>query len=188
MATVSTRDRDRKDLLADAAIHVVGEDGLRALTHRAVDTRAGLPQGTCSYHYPSRRALLAATLERIAVLDRAEVEHGPDLAAVLAHWLGAARTRTRARLILLLDPEARADLTEVADRLVSGFLDQATEVLGDRRRARLLVALLDGLALDDLVRGDGTPPPPATLSANIKAISEAVGLAAPPQAGPIDTR
>jgi DNA-binding transcriptional regulator YbjK len=176
---VKSRDGDRKELLADAAIDVIGGDGLRALTHRAVDTRAGLPQGTCSYHYPSRRALLAAVLERIAALDRAEVEQGPELATVLTHWLSAARVRTRARLILMLDPEARAELAGVADRLASGFVDRAAEVVGDRARARRLVGLLDGLAVDELIRGDGTPPTVDEVRAYLRAAFHLVDISPP---------
>ena len=66
-------DADRKTRIADAAIDVLGRDGLRALTHRAVDARAGLPQGTSSYHHRTRRSLLAAVLHRIADLDRADM-------------------------------------------------------------------------------------------------------------------
>ena len=33
----------RSDTLLDAAIHVVGTDGMRALTLRAVDAAVGLP-------------------------------------------------------------------------------------------------------------------------------------------------
>src|SRR5690348_14646381 len=131
------RDADRKTLIADAAIDVLGRDGLRALTHRAVDARAGLPQGTCSYHHRTRRSLLAAVLNRIADLDRADLiaEDGvgaggagsvgqvPDRAvAVLGRWLGPGRIRTRARLVLMLDAEARRDLGTEADRLAGSFV------------------------------------------------------------------
>src|SRR4051812_2865402 len=103
---VSERDSDRRTRLADAAIDVIGRDGLRALTHRAVDTRAGLPQGTCSYHHPSRTALLSAALTRIAALDRADLAARPDPAAVIGHWVREAAVRSRARLMLMLDPQA----------------------------------------------------------------------------------
>jgi DNA-binding transcriptional regulator YbjK len=171
MVKMEKRDADRKELLADAAIAVIGADGLRALTHRAVDARAGLPQGTCSYHYPSRRALLGAALERIAVLDRAEADRESDPTALLTHWLSAARTRTRARLVLMLDPEARAELGDLADRLTQGFVDDVAALTGDRYRARLLVALFDGLAADELIRGDC---PPAERRERVRAVLGAI--------------
>ncbi|MGI5244054.1 TetR/AcrR family transcriptional regulator [Dactylosporangium sp. CA-139066] len=141
---------DRKGRLADAAIEVLGTEGLRALTHRAVDTRAGLPQGTCSYHFPTRNALLTATLERIAELDLAE-SADRDLASVLTAWSGSPRTR--ARFMLMLDPQARRDLGESAARLADAFVDRAERFMGSRPRARLLIGLIDGLLLDELTRG-----------------------------------
>ncbi|MET7392239.1 TetR family transcriptional regulator [Dactylosporangium sp. NPDC005572] len=150
---MSVRDGDRKVRLADAAIDVLGNDGVRALTHRAVDARAGLPQGTCSYHYPTRNALLTAALERIAALDLAESDADPDLAAVLAGWVTAGATRTRARFMLMLDPQTRAELGPAAARLAGSFVERGTALLGSAERARLLIGLLDGLLLDELTRG-----------------------------------
>ena len=144
------RDADRKGRLADAAIEVLGHEGVRALTHRAVDTRAGLPQGTCSYHFPTRNALLTAVLERIAELDLADVDRG-DLGAVLGEWAGSHRTRVR--FMLMLDPQARRELGEAAARLVDGFVERAERLTGSRERARLLIGLIDGLLLDELTRG-----------------------------------
>jgi AcrR family transcriptional regulator len=182
---VKNGDADRKVLIADAAIDVLGRDGLRALTHRAVDTRAGLPQGTCSYHHRTRRSLLAAALNRIADLDRADMAVAPgtglvDAAVeVLGRWLGPGRTRSRARLVLMLDAEARRDLGEEAGRLAGGFVEGATATIGDARRARLLVALLDGVVADDLIRGGDEPPSFADLHTHVTAV---FGLLAPARA------
>jgi AcrR family transcriptional regulator len=160
-----TGDTDRKTLLADAAIAIIGGEGLRALTHRAAETRADLPAGTCSYHYSSRRALLGAVLSRIAELDTMDIEAvatraraEPGIMAelvteLLATWLGPARARSRARLLLMLDPQARQETEVVARALTHGFLTLGTEYAGDRERARLFIALLDGLLVDELVRG-----------------------------------
>lgn len=172
-------------LIADAAIDVLGRDGLRALTHRAVDARAGLPQGTCSYHHRTRRSLLAAALNRIADLDRADmIDPGPGpgdvvgrAVAVLGRWLGPGRTRTRARLVLMLDAEARRDLGDEAARLAGEFVAGATSTLGDAGKARLLVALLDGVVADDLIRGGEEPPGPDELRSRVAAVLAAVAAA-----------
>jgi DNA-binding transcriptional regulator YbjK len=152
---VNVRDAGRKTRLADAAIEVLGTGGVRALTHRAVDTRAGLPQGTCGYHFPSRPALLTAALTRIAELDLHE-STGEDLATVLASWAGPRAARTRARFMLMLDPQARAELGPSAERLAGGFVARATALFGSEERARLAIALIDGLLLDELTRGTVT--------------------------------
>ncbi|MFD6115461.1 hypothetical protein ACFWG0_35965 [Streptomyces yangpuensis] len=39
---------DRRTLLADSAIDVLADEGIRGLTHRAVDRKAAMPPGTTS--------------------------------------------------------------------------------------------------------------------------------------------
>ncbi len=186
-------------MLADAAIAVLGGDGLRALTHRSVDAHAGLPTGTCGYHYRTRAALLAAALHRIADLDRHDAlkalatltppaetadtqavgtqATGVEAADVEAAGMGvlpglvervgvvevlttllaggplAAPGRTRARLVLMIDPEARRELGAVATDTAGAFLTMAGALVGSAERGRLLVALLDGLVVDAVTRG-----------------------------------
>jgi DNA-binding transcriptional regulator YbjK len=45
---------------------VVAENGLRGLTHRAVDREAGLPEGSCSAYLRTREALILAVSEYAA--------------------------------------------------------------------------------------------------------------------------
>lgn len=167
---MNVRDADRKTRLADAAIDVLGTGGVRALTHRAVDTRAGLPQGTCSYHFPSRTALLTAALTRIAALDLAD-SSADDLAGVLRGWVSGDAARTRARFMLMLDPQARAELGPSAARLAGGFVERGVALFGSEERARLAIALIDGLLLDELTRGTVTDEQRA---ARLAAVQEVV--------------
>jgi AcrR family transcriptional regulator len=46
---------------------------MRGLTHRAVDRTAGLPEGSASYYFRTRQALLQATVERLAELTGADM-------------------------------------------------------------------------------------------------------------------
>ena len=80
MTPPSTRGGRRGELL-EAAIEVVAESGLRGLTHRAVDARAGLPEGTCSAYLRTRLALLAALTEHVGHLLSRDVD---AMAAVAA--------------------------------------------------------------------------------------------------------
>ncbi|OEU94448.1 TetR family transcriptional regulator [Streptomyces abyssalis] len=59
----------RSEMIADAAIALLAERGLRALTHRAVDEAAGLPQGSTSNHARTRAALIEAAVRRLAVRE-----------------------------------------------------------------------------------------------------------------------
>lgn len=65
---------DRRTVLADAAIHVLAEEGMRGLTHRAVDRAAALPPGTTSAYFRTRQALLTALVRRLVAQDQAELQ------------------------------------------------------------------------------------------------------------------
>ncbi|MEE1805765.1 TetR/AcrR family transcriptional regulator [Streptomyces sp. BE133] len=65
MATRTTG-TSRADLITDAALALLAERGMRGLTHRAVDERAGLPQGSTSNYARTRQSLLEVTVQRLA--------------------------------------------------------------------------------------------------------------------------
>ncbi|GGZ33318.1 TetR family transcriptional regulator [Streptomyces inusitatus] len=186
---------DRRNLIADAAIGTVAAAGLRGLTHRAVDAAAGLPAGSTSYYFRTRSALISACYLRLAELsvadaDRWEADRGrldPDsaaegMAALLHHWLTAARDRQLARFELSLEatrrPELRADL-QAADLAVRARAADVLAALGAPRPASaadLFVAWTDGLLYDRLVGAPAaTRPPPdaAELTAVVRRMLEA---------------
>ncbi|MFD6801406.1 TetR/AcrR family transcriptional regulator [Streptomyces cyaneofuscatus] len=160
---------DRRDLIADAAISTVASAGLRGLTHRAVDTAAGLPAGSTSYYFRTRSALISACYLRLAELTVADVDRwqgkygglDPDsaaeaLAVLLHHWLTVGRDRQLARFELSLEatrrPELRADL-EAAGLAARSRATTLLAALGAPRPAQaadLLVAWTDGLLYDRL--------------------------------------
>src|SRR5258708_32518701 len=61
----------RREQLLDAAITLLGEQGVRAVTHRAVDAAAGVPAGSTSNCFRTRDALFNAIVERFAQRERA---------------------------------------------------------------------------------------------------------------------
>ncbi|RYE78666.1 MAG: TetR family transcriptional regulator, partial [Myxococcales bacterium] len=69
-----TKPVSRRDVLLDAALQVIADAGLRGLTHRAVDRRAGLPEGSCSAYLRTRQALLVAAAQHVSTSLRADVE------------------------------------------------------------------------------------------------------------------
>lgn len=164
---------DRANVLLDAAISVIGSNGLRGLTHRAVDSRADVPAGSTSYYFRTRSALLQGVLARLLELDTLDYERfatgGTDrralttsLVKLYRHWLDSARDRQCARYAIYLDagvdPELRA-LLDAANGQLAGEMEGMLRSAGcphPRRDARLLIALLDGLLYDQLAR----PHPP----------------------------
>lgn len=61
----------RAVLIADTAIAILAERGMRGLTHRAIDEVAGLPPGSTSNHARTRAALLELTLTRLTEREEA---------------------------------------------------------------------------------------------------------------------
>lgn len=165
---------DRRDVLADAAIGVLARAGSRGLTHRAVDGAAGLAEGTSSYYFRTRSALLQACVERMAARTLAEMPIGTaapatvdDLVAAcvatVGRWLDHDHERLLARWELALESTRRPEL-ETALRLAGARIrERVADTLASlgiadpRRRADDLVACLDGLAFDQLA-GAGRPP------------------------------
>lgn len=108
----------RRTLIADAALQVIGEGGIRGLTHLAVDARAELAKGSTSYYCRKRVDLLGLALRRLYVLDRADLDEfaerlearpptqsqlADEVAELIVRWLSPAhRPRTIARFELYL--------------------------------------------------------------------------------------
>lgn len=184
---------ERMAALADAAIHVVATRGMRGLTHRAVDAHAGVPTGSTSAYFRTRKALVEGVVRRLADLDDAEVVAAgltvpldPDLLAeslarVLDHWMTAGRERTLARYACLLEathhPELRGILAHgERPRAQARELLAALGAEDPERQSRELVAFVDGLVFDRLVGAGalgaptpGTPESVAELTAAVRA-------------------
>ena len=106
-----------RDRALAAAVTLVGEQGVRALTHARVDTQAGLPKGSTSNWFRTRDALVAGVLVWIAEQERADLlaAMGPAqtaddvvdaLAGLLVDATGPHAARTRARYALFLETAA----------------------------------------------------------------------------------
>src|SRR5690349_7630197 len=65
---------ERRTQILDAAIDILCDDGVGGLTHRQVDSRAGVPAGTTSNYFRTRQALLEATAQRTVDLHWQRVE------------------------------------------------------------------------------------------------------------------
>ncbi|WP_185845490.1 TetR/AcrR family transcriptional regulator [Kibdelosporangium aridum] len=153
---------DRRAELMDAAIVTLAREGMRGLTHRAVDRAAGVAEGSTSYYFRTREALLAGVLDHLAELSTAEISavDAQDMGAVaglIEHWATAGRERMLARFELTMESTRRPELRATLRRLDNQFRSMAEEVLiamnvrDHRRRAANLVAQIDGLLFDQVV-------------------------------------
>jgi len=104
-----------RDRALEAAIDLLGTQGLRSLTHARVDERAGIPKGSTSNYFRTRAALLEGVGGWVADHERGDFQPGFDPAIATADDLidafcelieaetGPFRTRTLARYVLFLE-------------------------------------------------------------------------------------
>lgn len=150
-------DPDRRNRIARAAITVVAEQGIDALTHRAVAAAAGVPLGSTTYHFATLSELLSVALDEaanssIAQLRRWE-EHitpGRHLATALADFvvdsLGTNRQNTMAEYNLYALALHRPHLRSAA----AAWDDALAELFGahsDPLTGRMIAALFCGLLM-----------------------------------------
>ncbi|MBC2867120.1 TetR/AcrR family transcriptional regulator [Streptomyces mexicanus] len=169
---------DRPTVLADAAIHVLAREGMRGLTHRAVDRAAGLPPGTTSAYYRTRHALLTGLVRRLVERDQAELQalgkeplgfgSAGELAERIAEFAearltGEGRERSLARYACAVESVRHPELREIllprenaARAAVRDFL-AAQGVPDAEERTLTLLACVDGLVFDRLVGGGRVP-------------------------------
>jgi DNA-binding transcriptional regulator YbjK len=162
--SVRTAGSSRADLVADTALALLAERGMRGLTHRAVDEAAGLPQGSTSNLARTRQALLELAVRRLAdrearvlaLHEMPDPRAGLDsLANALALAMHRALTRNReltlARYELALEATRRPELRSYFDATGARFRDQlgalvaATGSTDPARHVLSLVAWADGL-------------------------------------------
>jgi DNA-binding transcriptional regulator YbjK len=167
----------RRDALTDAGITTLAREGSRGLTHRAVDRAAGVAEGSTSYYFRTREALLGALVERLAELDTAVLPQLPATGAetfadgltdLIEQMLTSGRDRLLARYELTLEATRRPELRESLDtgtRAIEQLLADRLDALGapdPTGRAADLLALLDGLLLPRVAtRPDRTTTRPA---------------------------
>lgn len=63
---------DRRARIVTGAIDLIASSGIRALTHRALDARLGLPLGSTSYYFRTRQTLVEAVADGITARSRAD--------------------------------------------------------------------------------------------------------------------
>jgi DNA-binding transcriptional regulator YbjK len=132
--TTPARKRDgdeRRRILCDAAIEVLAEHGSRGLTHGQVDRYSGLPDGTTSYYFRTRAALLRGVGKRVAEIDvtnlQSVIDEPLDPLSPFAHLArltmiqadGPGLMLNRARHELLLGAARDPDLAATSQTFVA---------------------------------------------------------------------
>ncbi|EHN11058.1 transcriptional regulator TetR family protein [Patulibacter medicamentivorans] len=170
---------ERRRLIADACLALVGAHGVRALTHHRIDDQAGIARGSTSYYCRRRVDILRLALERLYALDLADIEAMvaavPDslrddpaataeaVAGLVVHWLeDEHRPRSIARIELFMAASHEPDLQPLIGRQFA-TIAQAVQPLGGRPatdglgRAAAAFMLSEGLMLNVLRQGLPAP-------------------------------
>ena len=155
-------DQRRRDL-CDTAIRLLADDGIKGVSHLKVDRKADVPDGTTSFYFRTRSALLQAIAVRVseldlkdltaaarsqAPLDAAAANEPSGLATlVMRSATGARLIRTKARQELALqavrDPLLGVAFRRYSDQFHALFRDvvlrlrpgtgEPVQVVGDRQ-------------------------------------------------------
>lgn len=155
LASMLLRVENRSGIrLLDAALEILGCAGAASLTVRATEEAAGLPHGSVRHHFGDRAGMIVALFDHLAEREGVPVE--VPTASELEHWLGPGRTLTLARYELFMmaarDPTLRPPLIRARDRFVAAAARRV-----DASAAPSLLAAIDGLVLDALIRGQHDP-------------------------------
>jgi AcrR family transcriptional regulator len=142
--------------LCDAAIQLLADDGAKGLSHLKVDRKAGVPDGTTSFYFRTRSALLRAVAERLAELDLASLQSVADSAdnpspsrlsqVVLQAGSEPQFSRTKARYELTMQA--------TRDPALAAILQQATDEFTKLHREILVQLMPRGAELESAVVDD----------------------------------
>ncbi|MFD4668538.1 TetR/AcrR family transcriptional regulator [Lentzea sp. NPDC058450] len=158
-------DPHRRERIIEAAVEVISESGIAALTHRTAAARADVPLGSTTYHFRSLDELLAAAVHTVAERNvarlrdwAASLPDNADLSTELAGFIVLLAGEHRQTSVLAYElygsalrrPALRAASTAWDEMLTEVFESQVDTVT-----ARALTAMFNGLLYQALVTPGG---------------------------------
>jgi DNA-binding transcriptional regulator YbjK len=162
------RSRRRREVIVRATIELIAEGGPKAVTHRAVSARAGLPPASAGYYFKTVDDLVDAALRQFAkqrVKDLTtmfdEAVEGADGLLQIAERIATALVHgsTReglAQYEMYLEAARNPRLRDAVDSSMAIFEQMAADRLqtlgirSPRQAAKAFVAVADGFALHRL--------------------------------------
>ena len=165
--------------LVDAALALLATQGSAAVTVRAVEGAAGVPHGSVRHHFRDLAGLRAAVVEALLAAERVGPPDGtgapPSVNELVDWWTGEGAPVATARYELMLVAAREEDLRDTFLRARDALVARVSALGVGRLDAEALVAMLDGLVLDALLR---RRPPSLTLWQ--RALAAAVPVTPPP--------
>jgi DNA-binding transcriptional regulator YbjK len=168
----------RWQLLLQTTLRLIADEGIDAVSHRSVAEAAGVPLGSTTYWFASRQDMLSQALEHFARLEIETLRE--NLGAVLGRrlsrrrlvdeftdllmpQLGEERWRTVAQYAFLQEAARQPELEAVCREWTAAWQEALAEVFNSLRapdpqlEARMFLAMLDGLLMEQLAAPDEDP-------------------------------
>jgi AcrR family transcriptional regulator len=194
-ASPVTAQVDRREQLLEAAIRVINEQGMRGLTHRAVEAEAGVPHGSTTYYFGTRHDLTTALSQYIAdtaikqvqpmaqamalrLADRSKPIDIDEIALGLLNWIDAHAHLELARYELQVNGSRDAELKQHMTDACSVFVQVCEPIViacGSKHPAidaKILQAAIDGWMFSRLTQVD---QPDEILLRGVKLLLGAIG-------------
>lgn len=178
------KDMSNRDGLLQAAIRVVSQGGLRAMTYRAVAAEAGVSHGLVRHHFGSRDRLLVEALD-VAIAQSLLRSNMMSSAPTLTGFAdGIERLATETSELqafqyeLLLESRRRPELQPAAERHYTAYRDAIRTQLGmlgvnDEALIDVVWFVLDAMVFQQLVQQSDVRPALARLRTIIGACGPA---------------
>ncbi|GAA4167113.1 TetR/AcrR family transcriptional regulator [Gryllotalpicola koreensis] len=181
--------RARREQILDAAMALFGEVGYRSASLREIAARSGISHPGLLHHFPTKEALLLATLERRDEIDASGMNEdgdGDDGVGLLRRLVALVELNSRRRGVVELYAALSAEATSADHPAHEYFLERYRRTIAAVSRAfalareqgalrpgvdpalagAQLVALMDGLQLQWLL--DGRTDMPGAVRAQIE--------------------
>jgi DNA-binding transcriptional regulator YbjK len=199
-SSTGTEKPTRRTAIADAAIELLAESGTRGLTHRMVDRRLGIPEGSTGAYHRTRQALLEATARRVGELDMAEIHEAREIdmgdgdvaetitALVLSTNAPEHHSRFLARNVLFMEAANNQELAQIMEVARHGYFESAKAMVSKlgvkepRVPARALGAFMAGLIIGQVVYTEPTLAPDEVLE-SVRRFLAGWGIGDEPPAG-----
>lgn len=147
----------RRQALVEATLRVIERHGVSGVSHRTVSQEAGVPTSATTYYFSGLADLLASALTSVMDEDAERMRRlsvGGDRRRELAELLSrvtAEPGRLLAEYELFLLAARHPHLRETTDRWLAAVSAFAHCYTDDPVRARVVVAVIDGILLQTLL-------------------------------------
>lgn len=192
----SKKGAESRGRIIDAALELIGRDGLASLSMRSVANEAAVPLGAVTYYFDSKQQLIGEAflahsqreLSRVisAISSIGEVGSSADLAVVIGDFLIDGLQNPQNALIaeyeFLVHASKQPELARASTAWQQSLLAELTRVLerlGSHDAsvdARLVMAVMAGLEVDNLTREPLSPDQVSSIRNSVSRLFAALTL------------